>query len=305
MPASQFGRTLLRRWYIALVGLVVTFGLAAAAVILVPARYQAQAVVLLLPPNGPAGANPYLNLGSLSGLSTVLNQALASGATVADVRAHGVTGDYAASDDTGSSGPLVLVTGQGRTPAEARRTAEYVTSLIPRTLQALQSTAGVHSNKSYVTSTVLNPVDKVTTIRKEQTRAVIAAGALGVLLTILMVAIAERYSITRSSRRATVVARPVPAVSPRNGPVHRSMPTTSTTANKKTTRADDAGDGHLGARRPKPPGSAGFEDVAEDRFRTVSTTRAASRIRGAAKPPRSQQSARLQVNGADETGRHS
>ncbi|MCW2530013.1 MAG: hypothetical protein JWM76_4873, partial [Pseudonocardiales bacterium] len=54
---------MLRRWYLTFVGVLVTAALCAAAIVLVPAKYQASASLLLLPPKTAVGngGNPYLS----------------------------------------------------------------------------------------------------------------------------------------------------------------------------------------------------------------------------------------------------
>jgi hypothetical protein len=193
-PSRGLGRSLLARWYLTAAGLVVTIALCAGVATLVHPQYDAKSVVVLLPPPVPTATNPYLNLGSLSGLPDVINQSLAAPDTVELVKERGYLGTYSVTSDLTTGGPLLRVTANAKTPKEAVDLANYITSLIPPTLVRLQNAIGVDSAKSYITSLVINPVGKAAAVRKTQIRAVLVAAAVGLMLTVLLVAAAERLS---------------------------------------------------------------------------------------------------------------
>ena len=50
MPTSGLHRVFMKRWYVVLIGLVVTAALCAAALIKVPTQYETKSVSLLIPP---------------------------------------------------------------------------------------------------------------------------------------------------------------------------------------------------------------------------------------------------------------
>jgi len=81
MSLAGIWRVLLKRWYITLIGLIITGGFVAAAITKVPPEYSARATVLLIPPQTGKEVNPYLSLGGLQEVSDVLSNAMASDQT--------------------------------------------------------------------------------------------------------------------------------------------------------------------------------------------------------------------------------
>jgi len=206
MAPTGIAALVLRRWYVALGGLLGTIVLCALAVMSVPPKYKAQAVVVLIPPpvspasSSNVGPNPFLGIGSLVGLNDVLAQAMSGGLTAQTLATEGVTGTYNVTTNPLSNGPLLLLSGEGKTPAAAISIVRHVAALIPRTLTQLQTAAGVTSAKYYVTSSVINPPDRATKSRKSQIRAVIIGAAAGIVLTLLALAGTDKF-LDRGRRR--------------------------------------------------------------------------------------------------------
>lgn len=201
-------RVLVRRWYATAAGLLLTLLLCVLATFVVSAKYEAKEAVLLVPPAGTTGSNPYLNLASLEGLNSVLVQALDNTATGDRLHAEGVTGAYTIADDPNSSGPVLVISGTAATPTAAISVVRHVSALVPQTLQQLQAQLAV-PRKAIVTTTVLSPADKATTVRKSQIRALIVAAAAGIFGTLLVVAGLDnllRRRASRPPRRPTQIA---------------------------------------------------------------------------------------------------
>jgi capsular polysaccharide biosynthesis protein len=208
MPPTGLAAILKRRWYLVLVGIIVTLALGAAAFVAFPAQYQAKAVVLLLPPasasvsgtESAAGQNPYVSLGLVDGLNDVLAQAMTDSATGDGLLSDGLTGSYTVEDDPATSGPLILVTGTAKTSSMAVAITNRIVALIKPMLLRLQQAAGVTDTKNNVTSTVLNPAGKTVKVRKNQERGVIAAGVAGIVLTLLITAAVDKVILGRRRR---------------------------------------------------------------------------------------------------------
>lgn len=195
LPPTGFRRAFIARWYVTLTGLLVTVALCAAAAVKVPVQYQAKSVTLLLPAPTQTATNPYTNLSSLAGLTDVLSPLLTTPEVTARVKQDGNVGTYTVSKDLSSSGPIVLVTATADSPAHSMKLATYVTNLIPGTLKSLQSSLPNSVPVSaYITSRVINPVDKTTPVAKNRTRALVVAAAVGLLLTALLVVGVERWA---------------------------------------------------------------------------------------------------------------
>ena len=196
-------------------GLLLTVALLGGAYVAFRPQYTAKAAVLLVPPSDSVGNNPYLNLSALQGLNNVFAQALTDTSTSDALNAKGLSTSYTITTDAASSGPIVIINGTAKTGAGALAVVNELVSRLPATLKQLQQSAGVASAKSYVTSTVLNPPDAPKAVRKNQQRALIAAGAAGLVITFLLVAGAERISNRRWAK--AVAAGPTPEAGAETG----------------------------------------------------------------------------------------
>lgn len=200
MSLSSIWRVLLRRWYVTLFGLVLTVGLAAAGAVLSPATYEAHATILLVPPKTNQQLNPYLNLGGLQEPSDAISRAVSDTDTTNYVLAHGGSGKYSIARDTSTSGPIILVTADGKSNAVALKTVQLLVDRIGPEFDKLQAAQNVPQG-SYITVITLKKDDKAVIQTKSQIRSVISLAAVGIVLTILLVAFAEK-TINRRKNKA-------------------------------------------------------------------------------------------------------
>ncbi len=191
-----------RRWWLLLLGLVGTCGVGAVAYSFVPATYETQAWVLLLPPQSavPVGGNPLLGLGGLSATSQVVSRAVSDDTSLAALKAAGATGDVVIGADPTTSAPVLLVDVVDNTEAGARRTLGLAVASIPPKLVSLQSGSEVRPS-AYITSQLLASQANPEPVRKSQTRATAAAVAIGLVLTLFLAALVDAL-LLRSRRTA-------------------------------------------------------------------------------------------------------
>lgn len=199
MYFSDLGTSLRRRWYLVLVGLALTVGLAVGAANAFPATFSGQAVVVLLPPTSIDAANPYLALGGAEGVVPALSAAMTDSTTVVALEAAGVARQFTVAQDVTAGGPLLLVTTNEATSAAANRSLDIVLTRISAVLNTLQADAGAPA-KSRVTADVIARDAKPQTVRKSQLRAVIAAAAAGLVLTVLLTAAIDGLLMRRRRR---------------------------------------------------------------------------------------------------------
>jgi hypothetical protein len=192
----------LRRWYVTLLGLAVTAGLCLAAVHFVPAKYEATARVLLLPPASAVGkgGNPYLQLGGLDTVAAILGRSVSDPQTVAALAQRGATGKYTFAPDLLTSGPVLLLTVDDATPGAALGSAGIVLSEVPSSLSELQRSANVPTS-ALITSSVLTQDQQAKVVRKTQIRALLVAAAGGVGFTLVLVAMVDAFLRRRRDRR--------------------------------------------------------------------------------------------------------
>lgn len=214
MELQTLWRALRRRWYMALVGLL----LAASATFLVVGEvgpsYRAQGTVLLFPPSTTlqraeevvTEGNPYLYLGGLTAARDVVLRTMGSQTTRSEIEAIAPGTDYELTPDIDSSGPIVMVTATGPTEALVLEALDTLLRKVPETLVELQSDLDI-SNAAFITSKLLTQDAQPEVVRKQQIRAgiVVAAGVLA--LSLLLVALVD--GLLRSRPRGTRPAAPV------------------------------------------------------------------------------------------------
>jgi hypothetical protein len=198
-------RVLLRRWYIVLIGLSLTAMLGVAVTVVVPPKYQVTSSVLFLPPQSDTvaqGGNPFLALGGLETVAGVVARTVADTTVQEQVAAAGGTGEYTVAPDATAGGPVLLVTVEAKTPAAALRTLAIVLKQMPQTLSTLQTTSGV-SASSLIRSKEITRDTVAKTVIKPLMRAMIAAVAFGLGLTVLGAALFDSMVRRRSRHRRT------------------------------------------------------------------------------------------------------
>lgn len=230
MYLSDLRASLRRRWYLVLVGVGLTVGLAVAAAKAFPATYSSQAVVVLLPPSSADSANPYLALGGAEGVVPALSAAMTDSRTVLSLEASGVSPKFTVGPDLSAGGPLLLVTTEEAAATQSIRSLESVLGRISVVLDGLQAAAGAPPS-SRVTADVIARDAKAQVVRKSQIRIIIVAAALGLAFTVLLTAgidgLARRRldfrSASSDSRRRRSGDIPNPA-SPSVAPMQQDPP---------------------------------------------------------------------------------
>lgn len=196
MFGDSLVKALARRWYVTVLGLMLTTGLCVGVIVGMPPTYQARADVLLLPPKAKPGDNPFLGLSGLREVTEVLSRSLVDDQTVNEVLPAHSTGSYTADRDFTVDSPILLIVGKDATPNGAMEIMHRVTALAPARLAQLQADVGAPAG-TRVTSDLLKVDQKPLVDRKQQVRTVIAVGVLGILVTLLAVALLENLARRR------------------------------------------------------------------------------------------------------------
>lgn len=182
-----------RAWYVIVIGLLGTAGLAVATLRLVPATYQASASTVLLPPASSVvtDGNPYLYLGGLNQALDVLTRTLRSYDTEVKITAGHPDTSYTVGPDPTTTGPILIVTVDGQNPDDTMAALRTLLATIPPTLQQMQQQLDVPAN-SLITVMTIAVDEKATAITKSQTRALLAVIAAGLVVTLLATALVDR-----------------------------------------------------------------------------------------------------------------
>lgn len=184
-------QVLRRQLVITVLGVVATAGASVGVFRVVPPSFAVTATVLLLPPSLPDArtsqpANPYLQLGGLSGPAEILSRALNDPSIQRELQAQGLGTDYEVARDFLTSAPVVLVTVRDPNLGRVRATRDWLLSRIPLVLTDLQAAVRVPPS-AMMTSTVISDEGEVTTSNRTTLRVLLVVVA-GVLLATLAVA---------------------------------------------------------------------------------------------------------------------
>lgn len=181
-------RLLLRRWYVAVVGLVLIIGGAAYTANTVPTQYQASGEMLFLLPPDSTGArtpsNPYINL--VPGLTTTA-ALIATEAMTKDVStqfaADGFTTEYSVAL-VPSTGPLLTISTTDVDPAKAVAMRDRVMLWLKERLAARQKAVSVPESQSIYTEDT-NVGKGAEIVPGDKIRALAGVGGAGMILTLL------------------------------------------------------------------------------------------------------------------------
>ncbi|UPO77620.1 hypothetical protein [Arthrobacter sp. Helios] len=272
MTAPQSLRVLARRWYLILVGVLLTGVLCAAANLLVPPSYDSQGSMVLMPPAAAVGeaGNPYLQLGGMSEAMDVLVRQSSATEIREQILEGYPSGTYVVEPDRTTSGSIIVVHATADTPEESLGLLDDAMATVPDTLARMQDELGVISGQRIDIMPVV--VDTEAKFNFKQTVQVVAmAGLAGLAGTLMLTALLDGLLTGRRLRKAASGRdRGQPGRStqtePESGPgTGRAQPETAPAG---TVRPGKAGRGQ--ATGPQIPGGLpgtgtgdSFEETAE------------------------------------------
>lgn len=188
MSLSDFVGALGRRWYVVLVGLLVTAGLSFGATIVAPPQYTARGLILLLPSKQAVGrgGNPLLGLGGLDLPARVLVAHFASQSAQQDISERAPDAEVTVSVDDSTRGPVLAIEVIDSTPQGALDMMNYVADQVPLNLERIQREVGA-PEASMVRSVGLTFAGVAEIEYRNLIRAVIASVVFGLALTAFLV----------------------------------------------------------------------------------------------------------------------
>lgn len=206
-------RALGRRWYVLIVGLLLTAGLAYGAYSTTPPEYSARGLVLLLPPEDSlkAGGNPFLSLSGLEQPASIVVGYFASTTARDDIAIRAPGADFDVAIDSSTRGPVIAVEVTDNSAEATLATLTYISDQIPVQLQRLQQEvnvpAGAMITSMQLVTDVSAEVDRASTIRM-----VIAACAVGLVATGIAAFLLDGMLMSRRARRGDLAATVPPTV---------------------------------------------------------------------------------------------
>lgn len=259
MSFSQIIGTVARRWYLVLLGVLVSAGLAYLGTQYEPPQYQASGTILLLPSKdqmSAGGRNPYLQLTNLDSVANIVMARLNGDDVVTRYEEASPNAEFYIQSDTSLRGPTIQVTVVADTETDSLRILQSLLDDATQTLKNAQAEQKV-PKAAAVSSMLLVADTRAEMLLNDTLRTSVAAGAAGLLGTVLMVFALDGLLARRTNGQGSRWGRPR----------RRRKPAESTTAvedasAESTDEADVAIDPEAG---PEPASAASAETPVEGR----------------------------------------
>lgn len=205
-----------RRWYIAFPGLIVAGLLAANAWFSVPPSYERSGSLFLMPgaSSVPENANPFLYLNGLTLAADVIVRAVGAENVAREIEQSYGGVDIGVLRDPSTAGPVILITVNARTDADAAEVLDILLRQTQAELEDVQAAANVAPADQITVQPIT--IDQNGTVR-QRTRLVLTTGvgAVVAILAILLSALVDGLARRRKRNgRDDDAARPV--VSPQD-----------------------------------------------------------------------------------------
>jgi len=251
-------KLLIRRWYVAVVGLVLIIGGAAYTANTVPTQYQASGEMLFLLPPDSTGArtpsNPYINL--VPGLTTTA-ALIATEAMTKDVStqlaAGGFTTEYSVAL-VPSTGPLLTISTTDTDPAKAVAMRDRVMLWLKERLAARQKAVSVPESQSIYTEDT-NVGKGAEIVPGDKIRALAGVGGAGMILTLLTAFALDKLLSRRKTVAELKLAKVEDDEEEKPGP--RKNGTKSATASESATARKARSTGNDRSSNGRSPGGNG------------------------------------------------
>ncbi len=202
MNIAETLRSLWRRWYISLPGLLLAGALAVGVWTVQTPQYQRTATQMLLPGSAsvPDGANPYIYIGGLTQAADVVVRALGARDVARDVVADRPGAQVQVTRDPSASGPMILITVTARSDADA---AAVLGETVARTDEVLEQLQDEESIPASSRIKVIEVAVDGTSVLQQRERTVLAGAAgLGATLFALVLAVTVDGLVVARTRRA-------------------------------------------------------------------------------------------------------
>ncbi|WP_322766850.1 hypothetical protein [Frankia sp. Cr1] len=209
MYFSDFIGVLVRRWYILIIGIILT-GLAGVGVhATIGPTFEAHAAVVVLPPTSDSGTtstagsrNPYLSI-PLGNTADVLTRIMATEGVRQELKAAHATSPYTIALVADGS-PVLEIAATDTSPAAATNTASVLVKVAGTELEKLQVMQNVPKSAMIRASQLISPTAP-DELHGSQTRALLGVVALGGILSVTMCFVAEGAFTGRRAALAAVV----------------------------------------------------------------------------------------------------
>ncbi|MGA7147679.1 MAG: hypothetical protein WBX17_04215 [Microbacterium sp.] len=191
-----------RRWYLVLIGLLITAGAAWFAFSVTPAQYAARGLILLLPPpdaEAVDGGNPLLALGGLDLPARVVVATFSTNAAQEDLAERFPDAEAEIAIEESTRGPIISIDVIDTSADGALDTLDYISGRVTDSLQTLQDEVGVPST-AVMRSIPLTMDTEADPDFSDLTRLLILVAVAGLAVTVFAVYALDGL-LTRTTRR--------------------------------------------------------------------------------------------------------
>ncbi|MGJ0391048.1 hypothetical protein [Microbacterium sp. CGR1] len=250
-----------RRWYVVVVGVLVTLGAGWQLYQTTPPEYTARSLVLLLPPQGDVtapeavGVNPFLELAGLDLTARVVIATYTSTAFEEELAEVSPDAEVEVNIDDSTRGGVIAVVAKDRGEAQTLRTLEYVTASVSERLASLQKEVGVADIDAVRSMQLATDTEATRDFQSLIRLLVIVVGAgfgvtfvLALVLDVVLVRRQRRGFMVRRERPSWFWKRKSAAV---QGAADETEPTSSTGRSPRLPDLDDDSSSPNGAPRPR------------------------------------------------------
>ena len=181
--------SLLRRWYVLFLGLLLTAGMCWIVQEYVPVTYEAKASQVLMPPSATVGesGNPYLYLGGMSqALDVLIRHVSASEVTKPVLDAFPNT-EYSVQADSSTGGSILVISASGSTPEGTLGVLQAAMKEVPAALKGMQDELAITERLRISVRTVVVD-EQVSKNDQSRLRLMILAAGAGIFGTLLLTA---------------------------------------------------------------------------------------------------------------------
>jgi uncharacterized protein involved in exopolysaccharide biosynthesis len=213
MDFGEMFRILRRHWRISVPVLLLTIVATVGMIFAWPTKYQSTAQITLVGPESLAtaqgnGDNPYLVVGDLNPMASILSTNLSTQQAIQQLEAMGVTDTFTAVVPDFAAGPFIALTLEGKDPVEIRQSMPVAISFAERQLKTMQENGSIQTPSSgIVGAAVIAPPSLPTAVLKTKIEVVAAVALFGLVVLFLLTFGAEalggqrRKNATPSRRR--------------------------------------------------------------------------------------------------------
>lgn len=202
MPGPDYLAPILRRWYVVLLGLLVTVGGLVTVAGSAQPTYRSEATYVLVPGDTtiPEAGNRFLYLGGLVQARDVVLTLMNSDAVRQNILGTRTDWNYVAVADTKANGPMIVISASAPDAADSMELRGVVQDALPDQLDSLQDEAGTPEEAKF-TSLALAEDAVATTESKGALRLVLVVGLLGVGLSLVAAGAIDALVLSRRARR--------------------------------------------------------------------------------------------------------